>query len=251
MYKLLILFFCGLVGTASGQQNSLAKTLNDACTCFGGVGWESMEIPTMERAIDSCTERALVYNLAALMKEEEIVDINDQKQVQAFAVELGQKLYTDCKAYQNYWNARANSELRARQAKMPSVVGTIERVERALDGNQQIYWLRLPTMQLLPFYWIREFEGAADFLAANPKQEGQRVRLLWEETSFYNSSQQRYQNLREIRSITALAPATETLPLPKDWARAQQKQAKIYKKYRQKLAIKQAKAQLKAAKKNK
>lgn len=250
MYKLLILFFCGLGSTTSAQKNSLAQTLNDACSCFGGVGWESMEIQAMERAIDSCTERALVYNLAALMKDK-IVDVNDQKQVQQFAVELGQQLYTDCKAYQNYWNARANNELRARQSKMPSVIGTIERVERALDGNHQIYWLRLPTMQLLPFYWIREFEGAADFLTANPKQEGQRVRLLWEETSFYNYSQQRYQNLREIRAISTLPPATETLPLPKDWARAQKKQAKIYQKYTQKLAIKKAKAQLKAAKKNK
>jgi hypothetical protein len=247
MYKLLFLFFSGLIGTASGQKNSLAQTLNDACTCFGGVGWESMEIPAMERAIDSCTARALVYNLSALMNEK-LIDLNDQQQIQQFATQLGQQLYTDCKAYQNYWNARANSQLRVRQAKMPSIIGTIERVERALDGNQQIYWLRLPTMQLLPFYWIREFEGAADFLAAYPSQEGQRVRLLWEETSLYSPAQQRYQNLREIRAIQALDPVPETVPIPKDWARAQKQQAKIYKKHKQKLEIKKAKAQLKAAK---
>lgn len=250
MYKLLFFLAWAYTSTAFAQKNSFKQTISDACDCFGHTQLDGRPLAGLEQAVDSCVEYALLLNLSTLLADK-LFDIDQQDQVQQFAERLGQQLYAECEPYRRYWNLRAQEELAIKQAKTPSVVGKIERIDRSLDGARQIFWLRLPTMQLLPFYWLREFDGSTRFFGPTSPHVGKRVRIFWEEVTLFDPLRQRYEPFREIKMLEELEQAVPNPDLPKKWQRLKRRQARKYKKFVRKLRIRQVKAQLRAVRREK
>lgn len=235
------------------QKTDFEKMTADACACMGRQSMEAMDLARLEQYIDSCSEHSLYYHLPQIMANTAL-DFNNQEQVTRFAERMGQQLYSECAAYRQYWTERARGQLREKQAKMPLAIGKIERIDRSLDGTRQVFWLRLNTMQLLPFYWLREFDGSARFLGDTQAHLGKRVQILWDNISLYDPTRGKYETLREIQLIEELeAPAlSENAPQPpRKWAKMQRQQARKYEKTVYKIRVQRAKAFLKEAKKAK
>ncbi len=254
MRKLLIFLLLLLPSLrTAAQKTDFEKMTADACACMGRQPMEALDLAQLERFIDSCSEHSLYYHLPQIMSSSAL-DLNNQEQVTRFAEKMGQQLYSECAAYRQYWTERARGQLREKQAKMPLAVGKIERIDRSLDGTRQVFWLRLNTMQLLSFYWLREFDGSARFLGDPNVHLGKRVQILWDNISLYDPTRGKYETLREIQLIEELqAPETnENAPKPpRKWAKMQRKQARKYEKTVYKIRVKRAKTFLKEAKKAK
>jgi hypothetical protein len=233
----------------SAQKNSFEKLTQEACDCLADATTaEPKELADWEQKVDSCMQSSLVQHLGGLMVEK-IVDVKNKDDVQAFGEKWGQKLYTDCAAYRQYWDFRAKAQLKIKQSQLPTVVGKITRIERSIDASRIIFWLRLPTMQVMAFAWLREFDGSARFFDSSDTYIGKQVRITWENTTMYNPQNRTYDNLREIQLIDELpTPTIIQIDTPKSWAKLKRKQAKRYKKYIRRLRIKKAKQLLKAAK---
>jgi hypothetical protein len=243
----LLLVCCAL--PLSAQKNSFDKLTQEACDCLAAQTTTApSDIAQLEQKVDSCMQSSLVRHLGGLMVEK-IVDVKNKDEVQAFGEKWGQKLYTDCAAYRQYWDFRAKSELRLKQSQLPTIEGKIARIERSVDNSRIVFWLRLPTMQVMAFAWLREFDGSARFFDSTDTYIGKQVRITWENTPIYNPKTRKYDTLREIQLIDELpTPATIQIDTPKSWAKLKRKQAKRYKKNMRRLRVKQAKQLLKAAK---
>lgn len=163
----------------------------------------------MEAQADSCARTALMQHYTPLLRQSGM-DIERDSARRSLAWLLAERLYADCPAYRNYFEALARAEFREEIAPLPRDTGYLLSVRVERSGQRCFRLLGMDDSVQL-YLWEREFDGSARFFDGAGQAFLARVEVVWEPVERYDPDLRQYVELRLVRRVEELGPAEQPL----------------------------------------